>query len=313
MKHLLTLTLLAMGLAVAVAPAHAQDEAHDLRPIWRTGQKSTYEGKSVRSSRRTLSIPGVPAQEVSTAFAVTSEIEWEVTKADPDGGGVASMTVTDLTMTLTDARGEDHKITKSSADEGYEPLQTLVKAMLDKPITVEVSPDGRIESIKGFKAIKNKAGDAGESLTERDFIETAYDLAVLVGGAEGVSPGDTWSDKPEWDHEFGSLRYDTDFTLNGVETIADIPVALVDAETKIKFKFDKSKLMEGNDGPDIGVKMKNGEQAGQIMFDMSRQEIVGAFFERSLEFEMNISAQGRTIKQLISNEYTSELVRKSER
>ncbi len=312
MKRTHTLSLLVTCLALLGAPARAQDETHDLRPIWRTGQKSTYEGKSNRLVKRRLILPGIETQEIETSFVFTSKFEWEVTEANPDGGGTARMTVVGLEMVLTDAKGEDHKITKSSAEEGYEPLQDLVGAMIDKPLTVEIDATGRVTSIKGYKAVINQAGEAGESLTERDFIEMAYDLAVLVGGAGGVSVGDSWNDKPEWDHEFGSLKYDTDFTLNGVETIAGIPVALVGADTEIKFKFDKSKLTEGNDGPDIGVKMKDAAQAGQYLFDVSRREIAGAFVERTLAFEMTISAQGRVIKQQIENQYTSELIRASE-
>jgi hypothetical protein len=222
------------------------------------------------------------------------------------------MSVDDIRVDLTDPRGESHSVTASSADKALRPMQDLLKAMTRNPLTIEVDANGRIGSVKGWKAVKSAAGEAGKNLVERDFQESAYELAVLPGGVIDAAVGKQWRERFEWDHEMGTLRLDTDYELAAIEAPADVPLAVVNATSKVKFDVDTSKLPQRPDGPKFDVKLTRGSHNSQILYDLSRREAVGRHIEQTLEFQMTVSFQGRSYVTQIKSKTTTQAIRLSE-
>lgn len=289
--------------------AHAQDESAgtDLRPIWEKGQESRY--RVVTERLTAAQVLGVSKPRASK-FKVLAEITWQVADADANGGGTCKMTVDKMEMLITDYTGKQVKIAShGSVPEKLQSAQDLIQAMLDKQLTVEVANDGTVTSVSGWKAIKNAAGDAGDKMKESDFIETATELALVVGGAADVSDGSSWNRRFDWTHEMGDLAIDTTYRFEGVEAIADVPVAMINSESKIDIEVDRSKLKS----PDVQVRVTAGQETAQIMYDLSRGEVVGRNVDRTLGLEMKLTVQGRQFTQVIKQRMVSSALRIAEK
>ncbi len=303
----LAVALLLAPLAPAQDIAGAVPDSIDLRPIWQTGQTSRYRLSSERLTTAQVLNVGKPR---STGMKVLADVTWQVTDADPDGGGACRMTIDRMVMLVSDAQGQKAKITRDSAPEKLKSAQTLLRAMIDKPLTVKVAPDGSVRDVAGWESIRNNAGEAGKNLTESDFVETATDMALLVGGTAAADVGDAWNEDFNWSHEMGELQLDTTFKLQGIEAIAGIPIATIQADSKVNVAFDKQKLAKAND---VKVKLKKGQETGQIIYDPTRHEVVGRNTDRDLVFEMKLNVSGRQFTQVIEQRLNSQVIRLEEK
>lgn len=301
--------LLMVGLFASAAIA--DEGTYDLGPRWVEGQTATYRGTTTRMTTTKVKAPDLDPPANSNVTRYVSEVKWEVDKVADDGSVEATMTVTDMYVVLEGPDGEEMKVDRKSADERLKPLQTLVKALIGTPVKVELDATGHVTKIDGWQAVRDNAGPAGKALTKRDFEESASELAALMGGAAGVAPGDSWNEKPQWDHELGTIEYDSQYTLSGVEQIADVPIAIVNEKAKMKIIPDKDKL-KGPGGAEIKLDVKQAQRNTQIMFDLSRHEVVGSHADQTLNVQMSFTLQGKSFVTTITQQTSSQLIRLSE-
>jgi hypothetical protein len=292
--------------------AHAQDK-YDLRPIFKQGQTSRYKLTQTEVTRATIAgLPnGAAAAPQESMTEIAGEITWKVTEANDSGGGTAAMTIDTLSMKVTGPDGTVVDVTPTRAPEEGKPLQQWLKAMMGTPLTVEVTPDGKIGSVKGYKAIQQKAGDNGAKLDEDYFREIAMDLAVLVGGKADAAPGSSWKFAYTGDHRLGKIDYDMTYTVGGVETIANIPVVLVNRTARMKFNADLSDLPK--DAPPMKVTTKEATQTAQIMFDTTRHEIVGINIDQVLDVQVGMTLAGHNITRGNREATSTQIMRIAEK
>jgi hypothetical protein len=301
--------LVTIAALLIVSPASAQqiETPVDLRPVWQDGQTAKYKTITRRVTAAQVRGVGKPRTSV---MDVTAIVNWQVVDANPDGGGKCIMTVEDLKVEVTPASGEKKTITKDRAEEDLKSVQQLIRGMIGKPVTVQVAKDGRVTSASGWQAIRNASGDAGKSLTETDFIESATELAPLTGGKQGADMAGKWSEKFTWDHEMGELHLNSDFKVTGIESVAGIGLVTIEGESKTTFTPDNAKLNKG--GPQVNLKLAKGAAKQSIMYDLSRHEVVGRDMTRSLIFQMDIEYEGRKFQQIIQQQMRTQVLRMEE-
>jgi hypothetical protein len=304
---LLTLAA-ALLLLPGPSPAAAQPATIDLRPVWTKGQMSEY-----RVSQTELSVAQVPMadQSIENSTQVDADVRWEIIDASPAGGGRAKMTITSIEMAITDNEGNVTRISDRGGDEGTEPFQQWAKAVAGSPLTITVDASGNVTDVGGYQAIQSKAGDAGKNLDADYFKEIAMDLALLAGGPSDAKPGSTWRRKHDAKHRMGRIAYDGAYELEGIEDVAGIPLGMISFESKMDFTPDLSELPA--DGPQITVKTDEASQRGQILFDVSRGEVVGTNVEQTLAVTMSISFQGRQIVRNLREVTSTQIIRTSEK
>jgi hypothetical protein len=288
---------------IAVAQDAPADNTVDLRPIWETGQVSRYRTTTQRVTQAQVVGVGKPR---SSGLRVAADVTWEVLEAKPEGGGTCRMTVDNMIMAVTDAKGKVLKVTKNNAPENLKKAQTLLKAFIGKAMTVKVAADGRVTDVSGWDSVRNAAGEGGKNLEEADFIESATEMAVLVGGAQAASAGNTWNEKFTWSHEMGKLHVDTSYKVDGIEEVANIPIVTINTQSKLKVDVDKSKL---NAERKVKIKLTKGEESSSIIYDTTRNEVVGRNTDRDMVFEMSLTVQNRTFKQVIRQRLNSQVLR----
>jgi hypothetical protein len=300
----------AMLCALPLASADAQEaQSFDLRPMWQEGQTARYQ--VVTSRLNTIELSGLPggAKKRQTAMRISAEATWQVLEVDPDGGGICRMTVEKMQMELTGPEGQKLSTSQQGGDKELQAVQKLIKALTDKPVELVIDSNGQIDQVRGFQAVQRAAGPAGEQLEERDFREMAGELAVVIGGVDDAKPGRTWRQKFKWSHDAGDLVLDSRYKLLGVEQIEGIGVAMINRESDIDIELDKSQMPP--DAP-IRVKTSEGKQTTQIMFDLSRHEVVGRNIDRKLEVAVQLSLAGRSVTQSIREQLNTQVLRIAE-
>lgn len=309
----LALTAIACLVTTAPGASFAQDaaQAFDLRPLWKDGQRATY--KITQQEFSSTTSPDNP-NTLEERTDIELDLTWEVLSASPDGGGVASMTLDNLIMTLTGPDGIEHRVTPTEAEELLQSAQDWINALLGTPIQVSIGPTGHIEAVSNYEPIIDKAGDAGSDMDEAYFIELAREIASLTGGDADQAPGAIWSFDHNSSHRIGmfegDLAYQTTAEFKGVEEIAGVEVALIDRTSTMEFTPDLSDIPP--QAPPIHVQTNEASETSQIMVDLSRHEIVGAFFQQVLEVEMSITLPDREIRGVTREVMNTKMIRTSE-
>lgn len=300
-----TLCLLA---ATALAQAAEPITTVDLRPLWSKGQTARY-----RITQTEVTVTEIPTinQSVEATTQIEAELTWQVTDADEAGGGKAKMSIDSLDLTITDGQGNAMRVSNRGGDPGTESYQTWAKALTSGAITVTVDGSGHVTDVSGYQAIQSRAGDAGAGLDGDYFREIAMDLAVLVGGQAQAKPGTTWKIQHGSKHRLGRIEYDSTYQLQGVEQIAGIPVAMVSRNSKMTFTPDLGNRPA--EAPKVTVKTNEATHSAQILYDVSRHEVVGGHFEQVLGITMTISIQGRQIVQTNREVTSTQLLRIEEK
>ena len=303
------LAAFAVTLLAFTLPGVAQDK-FDLRPIWKVGQTARYKLTQAELTRATLAgLPGAEPQESLTE--ISGEVTWKVTDVSDAGGGTATMTIDTLSMKVTGPDGNVVEVTPTKAPESGKSLQDWLKSMIGSPLSVEVTGESQIGVVKGWKAIQQKAGDAGSKLNEDYFREIAMDLAVLIGGKEGATLGSKWHYKYTGDHRLGKIDYDITYEVAGTETIASIPIVLINRNAKMKFEPDLTDLPK--DAPPMKFKTLEASQTGQIMYDTTRHEIVGINIDQVLDIEVGMQIADHKITRGNRETTNTQIMRISEK
>lgn len=310
---LITTILLAACLALTLPNPHlvAQEQPvanYNLAPKWTTGQTSRYKTTSTKLSTIVIEQLNRTVEQKLVSNAI---IKWTVTQANPDGGGTAEMVIETMSMSMTGPDGKTVEVNKDATEPRFANAVKVINAIIGSPLKVNIDTTGTVTGVEGYEAIRAKAEVEKENtLDETEFKETAVDLAVLSGGAPNRKPGDTWTTTNTWNHQMGKLTYNNTYTLAGVEKLADIPVAMINAEAKIDFQLVIPEQPEG--APEVSVEMTQAAQNAQLMFDLSRNELVGVNTNKTLAFKSTMTLGPRTINQNITEKINSQIIRIAE-
>ncbi|MHB1155723.1 MAG: DUF6263 family protein [Phycisphaerales bacterium] len=300
--------LLSLLLLTPLARADETSGGTDLRSVWHTGQTSRYRAISTRVT--TVQSQGQKEPHNST-LQVKSEFTWKVLQANPDGGGTCSLVVDSIAMAIAGPDGKPQIITADKAPDKLEAMSQLLKALTGAPVTITVAPDGQVTSAAGWQSIRSNAGDAGKQLSEKDFIESAWELVPLPGGSASARENARWNSSVDTDSELGAVRIDSSYQFAGTESLAGIPVAMINRTSKLNLTPDPSRVPLPP-GATVNIDMKKSEMRSQIMFDLTRREIAGENVDRLELFLLTYSVQGKTLQQAVQKRYNTQVLRIAE-
>lgn len=278
----------------------------DLRPTWQEGQTSHYR---INQAELTTADLG-PAGQPQSLANLTVDVTWHVVHASEGGGGTAQMTIDNIKMKVTDPKGGTHRASLDEADKGMEGTQKWITAVCDSPLEIEVGPDGTIGSVSGLSAIHQKAPELAKKLNESYFQELAMDVATLAGGRSGLEAGSTWPVNFDGSNQNGKIHYRATNRLVKVEQVAGIGLATVQRTAKLAFEPELPELPAG--APSIAVKMTRGDYSGQLLFDLSRHELVGSRFTQRIDLQVSVSLRGKEVRRSTSETTVTQVLRVSE-
>ena len=145
--------------------------------------------------------------------------------------------------------------------------------------------------------------------------------ADFAGGGSGTTRSRKLARGGTWRHQHsgtrnnqpsGEIDYDTTYELAGIENIAGVPIATVKRRTKQRFTPKIPELPEGAPPIQIDIKLVDQTNEAQIMFDLTRRELVGANDDTTLVFEIRRSLLGREATMKITEKDNTQVLRLSE-
>lgn len=292
--------------------AQADHPTLDLRPRFVQGRTTKYHVWSNRQQFQSVAI-GPRNREFETRFEIEGEITWTVNRVRQNQSATCSMTIQWMTAQYTGPDGKTQHSDSRKSRGLPESIHGLLRAMMGMPVIIEVEPDGSVRSAKGIDAIRRSAPKDANVPDERDFIESASDLATIVGAAANVAIDDQWKTQLDTNHQFGLLHQSMRLTLSSVETIADIPVATVTGIGRLEFEPDKDLLpkMPSRDWK-VRARMTNGQIVTQVMFDLQRREAVGRNTMESRVIEIDVRGPQQSFKRTIDEQIHSQVLRVAE-
>lgn len=248
-------------------------EPVNLRPKLTEGRESRFEVWGKRDSTVTMSAQG-ESQTMSNTLESTSEIVWRVDRVNADGSAVCRMIYQWFAMSISDSEGNTYAVDTrtGTADEAVRPLLDIFNAVINQPLTVNIDARGRISSLQGVDAIAAALNDPESAPKEKDFLNTARQLAIMEGAPESCSIGDSWANAFDSSHDMGTLKYDMRYQLDAVQEMEAIPVAVVSGTGRVTLEVDRSDLP---DDANIDVRQREGTAESQVVFDLDRGEVVG--------------------------------------
>lgn len=291
-------------------PAAAQTETYDLRPQWTVGQSARYSFWTARQQDQSVTVPTGESRRATNGYETNGELTWSVQSVRPDGGATCSMTMDWISVTLTDPEGNTVSMDSRKPRGDVPRFQKLLKAMVGKPITVTVKPDGTIEKVGGLEPIRRAAEEPEDVPEDLDWIESATDLATVPGVPAEVRVGGTWKQDFRWTHEEGHLRHAMTYTLADVEDVAGIPLATVEGRGTLK--LDANNLELPPDAPPVRRKLTGGEVTTQILFDLQRHEAVGRNTTQEETIVTTIRFPQGQVTRSVTTSIQSQVLRLSE-
>lgn len=309
--------ILRLTLAVAVLTAQSgfaaeqpDQQAIDLRPRFMEGSRSQYTVWSRRQQRQSFKI-GPRSHDVDTRFEIEAQVTWAVEKAQPDGSATCVMTLDWITSELTGPDGQVHRSDSRRSTGQPEALHQLLRAMAGVPVTINVKADGTVVGAKGFEGMKKRVPDQMHTPDERDFMESASDLALIAAAPSAVAVDGKWDAQFTWNHQMGQLHQSMSYKLSGVEEVEGIPLATVTGSARLRLEPDP-KLLPNIQGVRTDTRLLDGHAETQIMFDLRRREAVGRNTTETRKIEIVMRGPKQSITRTINEQVHSQVLRVAE-
>lgn len=299
---------MATGLGLLPVAA-AQDGDVDLRPQFQAGRTTRYQLWYERQVSTTINFQG-KSQSVGQQFHYDGEMTWHVDEVAKDGSATCTLTIDWLALTTSvGGTKQTHDTRKRSGETPA--LHQYLKAMTDKPLRFSVSPVGTVQKVEGVQAIRSETPkELASAVMDEQFTEMAYDLALLPEAPQQARAGRRWSFRFRSLHELGWVKEDSTFTFAGVEDIAGVPVATVNASDKVSFEPRLPELPPG--APKVNIRMTAAKGSKQILWDVLRHEAIGRNSTQSRAFQVHMTYQGQTITRTIEEESQQQVLRIAE-
>lgn len=290
------IALAALALSIP-AIVQASNEPVNLRAQAQVGTETSYEYWSRRQNQIRIEAAG-RQREAATTIESKGNMTFKINEIKSDGTLVGTMTYTRIVLNVTGPDGAT-KINDSEQGSGeIPPLHNLITAIVDQPFEVELSPNGEAVSIRGLDAPKSKLQNPDMMPKERDFMETARSLLAIVNAPTDATPGTTWNETFESNHQMGTMTYDTTWKLDQVGQMEGIDVASISGESKLDLKIDRSEVPPN--APPVDIQMPSYESKSQAIFDLDTHQLIMMDSKTTHTITVNVSMGGQNLKQTIS-------------
>lgn len=290
----------------------------DLRPQWAEGQSARYEFWNQMEQTSHVKLDD-KSQTTASTIEVEGEVTWTVDRVNADGSSVNTMTLDWMKYASTPTKGEAVTVdSRKSATPATKLMHELLSAMAKVRLTVEVAADGHVTNIKGLDQMKAKTSQPEFIPSALDFEETASDLAAIayapspIAYTAGQGNPKPWKADFRWEHDLGKMDQRWDYTLDRVENIAGVPVAVVTGKGQFKLDPDVSDDRPA-DAPPVNVKLLEGTATSEVLFDLSRHEAVGRHSTGREKVQVTVSfPDGRRFVRTLTEETVGQVIRLSE-
>ena len=250
---------------------------------WTKGETLRY--RLTQKSASTMS--GLPGGKPDVKLDQLSDQVFTMTVDSIGGDGTVTLrqTFESMRMDITSPMGQlsiDAAKPDASANPPEQAVQKMFAAMIGQPITVVLTPTGRVVKIEGFTKLLDKMlgaappsdpQTAGAVQQMRSTLNDEQMSSMFSQGfpefpARALKPGDAWTAEATVQNPaFGAMLMSSAMTLVALEGSA--PAQMAKIATKVKMERDlKSPAPEGPMGMKAEMGVATGE--GETLFDVAK-------------------------------------------
>lgn len=282
--------VLGAALVASLVPAALSAQEVELRWKFEPGADRVY--RLVQSSRSTTTMGEISQTQT---FTLRHQV------LDVADDGAADVRVTYESMRLVQDGPMVHREFDSESDEPPgDPMAMMLSKLVGVSFDMTAAPDGEVRRVAGMEnmveAIAAGVDGVGpetaapmRAVVDDMFTEEAMQsmmqqsMQTLPDGP--IAAGATWSHASSLEFPFGTLRSDTDYTLEGVVTEQGRRIA------RIAMRGTRGELEPNPDNPmPAAMEMSGGEVTGEIDFDVERGLVLRSTFVTN----MDMSAAGQS-------------------
>jgi len=264
-----------VALAAAVVPARAQDEKVTLRYKFSDREKQSF------SVRMAMDI-AIPEMDVKMAMRGTSTVRFDV---DATGRTTKLRVVVERMVMDAPIRFDSDQPADRRASEDM-PEMRPVLAMIGVPIAIELRDTGEVVGYD-LDALKKAFADAG--LDEipsgiREQLESLAEGEFVLFPEKPVAKGDQWKGRLKTTVlDVGRLKADYTFTLAEIERVGD--------DVQARIKVAGAATLEKDPDVEVDAKLAEYEEAGEIVFSITRGRVVRSTVDGRLKIEVRGAAE----------------------
>ena len=293
--HRRLLHTLAAACAFALCLPAQADDAANLRPKFSTGQETRYTMEF--AANQSTSSPAFSGAEQRTVYSQKLGLLRRVKEAS-DAGTTIELVVESAKVSMKSGpmMSEDFDSASPPEHDATNQLAGGIRAIIGKPVTIRLGPDGRIASITGNKELipQGPEGQVAQALVGDEMLRsTLSPLWSLDRAPATATTGQKWQRIDQAPAPpVGTMTVTTDQTLTSI----DKGKALIDVSGSIELKHD---------GNSLPAELKSSSLSGQYIWDtvagmLERQEVVQ-------KMEMSATLQGAAFT--IASDLTVKLAR----
>ncbi len=277
----LCLSLLAVLLTGAIADESRADTL--LRLKFNAGETIRYV--IIQKMITTQKIEGM---EIPMTATETIDMSWSVQSVDADKVASITQTIDRVRMKMESPQGIMIDYDSASDEEPEGPAKmfaSVFKAMVNKPISMKVSPRGEVSDVHVPQAMidgftKLPGMEKMGSLFSEDTMKEMSGIGELPEKA--VSKGDTWTDEKEISFPiFGKMHVKVSNRYLGTETRNGKPLEKIAITQQMDIK-------PGEEQPAIVFRIKEHKASGTTYFDNVAGRFAEAQLKTKMEFEITV-------------------------
>lgn len=230
-------------------------------------------------------------QKVVTKTKNVTTGSWLIESVDSAGTAASQMTVDRMKLEL-DANGMKMDFDTASSEDADPQLAEVVdmiKLMIGKPISYEVTSQGKAENVNVPDDMFGETSNPilSSLMNKQTFVEMTKS-STLFFPKSTPEIGDTWSDSNELDMGMFVITNKTEYKYLGVEDRPSGPVHVIGATITQEF----------SEGGEVEVDIISQNTNAKIYFDGIKGRMLGS--QLNQDVKMEISTMGQVIDQHIT-------------
>jgi hypothetical protein len=218
------------------------------------------------------------------------DMSWEVEKVDAKGVASAKHTMTRIQMKMESSQGVmlDYDSASGTEPEGIQGkmLGPVFQAMVNKPISMKMSPRGEISDIQVPQAMidgfsKLPGMDKIGSTFFESFAKQPFGLGMMP--EEAVAPGDTWKEEMEVAMPMmGSMKAQQTYEYLGSEARSGKELEKLRVGLQLDFAA-------GEEKPAISMKVTEQDTSGTAWFDNVAGRLAETETKSKMKMEITVA------------------------
>ncbi len=243
-----------------------------------------------------------PQGEMKIAQTMVMDSDMTVKDVAENGSATIEMNFSKIKMDVEAPGGKMGYDSDNKDKDASSPL-AIMGAMIGKPITFELEPNGSVKSVKGAKELADAVGNPQMAqMVSEESLKQTMERSFKLFPAKPLKPGDTWTDESSQNMGGVTLKFTTDATFKGMTKVDDRELAEIGTSVKV--------VLGPMDIPGVKIDLTEGGGTGTTWFDAALGQMRKMESTSKMAMDVNVDQNGQkeSSTQNVTTKITVELI-----